>query len=135
VREWPDLAREELAQRRYQAVLLGQWLPVGDPSSLDDLWRSDGVANLASWRNDRADDLLARARATAGVAERRALYAAFQALWAEESPSIPLYYTTFTWLVRDTFQGVDLTPLPDPTQRLALLPTWYLSTTRVFRGW
>jgi peptide/nickel transport system substrate-binding protein len=135
VRDWPSLAREELAQRRFQAVVLGQWLPVADPSVLDDVWRSDGVANLAGWRNERADDLLAQGRLAVGIDERRALYAAFQQVWAAEAPSIPLYYPSLTWVVRTSLHGVDLSALPDGSQRLALLPTWYTHTTRVFRGW
>src|SRR5581483_6227397 len=38
VKAWPELAREELAQRKFQAVLLGQWTPTADPDGLRDLW-------------------------------------------------------------------------------------------------
>jgi len=134
-RDWAELAREELAQRDFQAVVLGQWQPATDPDVLRDVWRSDGVGNLAGWQNPRADELLARGAATTDLAERRAAYTAFQALWADEVPSVPLYYPSLTWAVRTTFQGVDLTHLADASQRLALLPSWYLYTTRVFRGW
>jgi hypothetical protein len=37
--------------------------------------------------------------------------------------------------VRTAYQGVDVTRLMDTSQRLALLPAWYLYTARVFRGW
>jgi ABC-type transport system substrate-binding protein len=134
-RDWAELAREELAQRDFQAVVLGQWQPTTDPDALRDVWRSDGVGNLAGWQNPRADELLARGAATTDAAERRAAYTAFQALWADEVPSVPLYYPSLTWAVRTTYQGVDLTHLADASQRLALLPSWYLYTTRVFRGW
>jgi ABC-type transport system substrate-binding protein len=132
---WAELAREELASRKYQAVLLGQWIPTADPDGLRDLWRSDGVANLAGWRNPRADELLLRGAATTDLGARRAAYADFQRVWAEEVPSVPLYYPLLTWAVRAEFQGVDLAALPDGDQRLSLLPTWYLRTGRVFRGW
>ncbi len=134
-RDWTDLAREDLAQRDFQAVVLGQWQPTTDPDALRDVWGSDGVGNLAGWREPRADALLARGAETRDPAERRAAYAAFQALWAEEVPSLPLYYPSLTWAVRTAYQGVDLTYLPDASQRLALLPSWYLYTMRVFRGW
>jgi peptide/nickel transport system substrate-binding protein len=135
VRPWAELAREELAQRRYQAVLLGQWTPTADPDGLRDQWRSDAVANLAGWRNPRADDLLAQGGTMTDPAMRRAAYTAFQALWAEEVPSVPLYYPLLTWVVRADFQGVDVSALNDGGDRLALLPSWYLQTARVFRGW
>ncbi|HZU04702.1 MAG TPA: peptide ABC transporter substrate-binding protein [Chloroflexota bacterium] len=134
-RPWAELAREELAPQHYQAVLLGQWTPTADPDGLRALWASDGVGNLAGWRQVRADELLAQGATATDQAARRAAYAAFQALWAEEVPSIPLYYVAFTWVVRADLQGVDLAPLWDSSQRLALLPQWYRYTARVFRGW
>jgi peptide/nickel transport system substrate-binding protein len=115
--------------------LLGQWTPTADPDGLRDQWRSDGAANLAGWRNPRADELLDRASATTDPAARRAAYGAFQALWAEEAPSVPLYYPFLTWAVRADLQGVDLTASGDMSARLGLLPAWYLRTQRVFRGW
>ncbi len=135
VRPWEDLLREDLAPKRYQALLLGQWTPTADPDGLRDLWRSDGSANLAQWHHPGADDLLARASAATDRAERRAAYAAFQALWAEEVPSVPLYYPVLTWAVRADLQGVDLTSLADASMRLALVPRWYVQTQRVLRGW
>jgi ABC-type transport system substrate-binding protein len=135
VRPWEDLLREDLAPKRYQALLLGQWTPTADPDGLRDLWRSDGSANLAQWHHPGADDLLARAGAATDRAERRAAYAAFQALWAEEVPSVPLYYPVLTWAVRADLQGVDLSSLADASMRLALVPHWYVQTQRVLRGW
>jgi peptide/nickel transport system substrate-binding protein len=135
LRDWAELAREDLAPRSFQAVVLGQWQPATDPDALHDVWQSDGVGNLAGWQNPRADELLARGAATLEPTERRAAYAAFQALWADEMPSVPLYYPALAWAVRTTYQGVSLAPLVDTSQRLALLPSWYLYTARVFRGW
>ena len=68
-------------------------------------------------------------------AARRAAYADFQRLWADEVPSVPLYYPLLTWALRAEYQGVDLAALPDADQRLSALPAWYLRTARVFRGW
>jgi len=135
VRDWAALARDELAQRRYQAVVLGQWQPLGDPDGLNAIWRSDGVGNLANWKNPRADELLAQADATTDLTARRAAYTAFQKLWAEETPSVPLYYPSLTWALRAELQGVDLAHLGEAAPRLAQLPAWYLRTARVFRGW
>jgi peptide/nickel transport system substrate-binding protein len=135
VKPWVDLAREELAQRKFQAVLLGQWTPTADPDGLRDLWGSDGVANLAGWRNPRADELLLHGAALADPAARKAAYADFQRLWAEEVPSLPLYYPLLTWATRAEYQGVDLAPLPTADDRLGALPAWYVRTSRVFRGW
>jgi len=135
VKPWAELARDELAPRKFQAVLLGQWMPTVDPDGLRDLWGADGVANLAGWRNPRADELLLHGAALVDPAARRAAYADFQRLWAEEVPSLPLYYPRLTWITRAEYQGVDLAPLPTADDRLAALPAWYLRTSRVFRGW
>jgi peptide/nickel transport system substrate-binding protein len=135
VKPWAELARDELATRKFQAVLLGQWTPTVDPDGLRDLWGSDGVANLAGWRDSRADELLLHGAALVDPAARRAAYADFQRLWAEEVPSLPLYYPRLMWVTRAEYQGVDLTPLATADDRLSVLPAWYLRTSRVFRGW
>lgn len=132
---WAELARDELAQRKFQAVVLGQWTPTVDPDGLRDLWGSDGVANLAGWRNPRADELLLHGAALVDPAARGAAYADFQRLWADEAPSVPLYYPLLTWATRAEYQGIDLAPLPTADDRLSALPAWYLRTSRVFRGW
>jgi peptide/nickel transport system substrate-binding protein len=135
VKPWAELARDEVAPRKFQAVLLGQWTPTADPDGLRDLWGSDGVANLAGWRNPQADESLLRGAALVDPAARQAAYADFQRLWAEEAPSVPLYYPLLTWTTRAEYQGVDLAPLPTADDRLGALPAWYLRTSRVFRGW
>ncbi len=135
IKPWAELARDDLATRKFQAVLLGQWTPTVDPDGLRDLWGSDGVANLASWRNPRADELLLHGAALTDRAARAAAYADFQRLWADEVPSVPLYYPPLVWAVRADYQGVDLAPLPTADDRLSALPAWYLRTSRVFRGW
>ncbi len=135
VRPWSELARDAMALRRYQALLLGHWMPTLDPDGLRELWRSDTAANLARWHNPRADELLAQGASAVSLEERRAAYAAFQALWAEETPSVPLYYPYLTWAVRQPLQAVDLAPIADASDRLTILPRWYVDTIRVFRGW
>ncbi len=123
-----------VAPREFQAVLLGQWTPTVDPDGLRDLWGGDGVANLAGWRNPRADELLLHGAALTDPAARGAAYADFQRLWADEVPSLPLYYPRLTWVTRANYQGVDLAPRhrrrspKRPARR-------YVNTSRVFRGW
>lgn len=135
VRPWAELVREELAGGRFQALLGGYWTPRRDPDLLRDLWSAEGAANLAGWRHARADELLARAAATDDPVARLEAYRAFQALWAAEAPSVPLYYPVSGWLAPSGLQGVVVAQLTDPAARLAQLPAWYLRTSRVLRGW
>jgi peptide/nickel transport system substrate-binding protein len=93
------------------------------------------VANLAGWRNPRADELLLHGAALTDTAARGAAYADFQRLWADEVPSLPLYYPRLTWVARADYQGVDLASLATADDRLSVLPAWYVNTSRVFRGW
>ncbi len=63
--------------------------------------------NYANWKSDQADQLMEKARQTNDQAQRRDLYAQWQTLWADELPSIPLYCTTYNYLVSNRVYGVD----------------------------
>jgi peptide/nickel transport system substrate-binding protein len=135
LRPWDELAREELAGGRFQALLGGYWTPRRDPDLLRDLWSTEGAANLAGWHQPRADELLAQGAASDDPATRLEAYRAFQALWAAELPSVPLYYPLSSWLAPSRLQGIEPAALTGPAARLAQLPDWYLRTGRVLRGW
>ena len=135
LRPWAELVREELSGGRFQALIGSYWTPRRDPDLLRDLWASEGTANLARWRSARADELLAQGASSGDAITRREAYRAFQALWAAELPSIPLYYPVDSWLVASALQGIDAASFNGPAERLAQVPAWYLRTSRVLRGW
>lgn len=67
----------------------------------------DNHRNYANWRLNRADEMLEKARSMVDQAERRKLYLQWQEIWAEEVPSIPLYYSTYNYVVSNRVRGVE----------------------------
>jgi peptide/nickel transport system substrate-binding protein len=88
-----------LRSSNYDATLLTVESVLNDPDPYGN-WHSsfaeagDQHTNFANWKLDRADQLLEQARAVVKQDERAKLYLQWQELWAEELPSIPLYYPT-----------------------------------------
>jgi len=128
--------RSEMVYRSYlQWIAAEQW---ADAKRLS--WPVKVFGDLPFMISADSPDVWARQHefrfdATTDLTARRAAYTAFQKLWAEETPSVPLYYPSLTWALRAELQGVDLAHLGEAAPRLAQLPAWYLRTARVFRGW
>ncbi len=96
----------------YDAVLFTVQGEINDPDQYT-AWHSsyadagENHTNYANWRLDRADKLLENARATIVQDDRRKLYGEWQDIFAEEMPSIPLYYSTYTYIVSNRVGGVE----------------------------
>jgi len=126
---WADLLKEYLAPRTYLGALTEQWLLTADPD-VQSLWSSkqigNGGFNFSGMANDRADQLLEEATRTVDTVRRTQLYSEFQDIWAEEIPSIILYYPMFNWGVSRNVQGVRLTVLVDGSSRFRHVSEWYV---------
>jgi peptide/nickel transport system substrate-binding protein len=128
-----SLYREHLMARNYALALYGVWLGTIDPDPWA-LWhssqRQDGF-NFASYSNPRADEALARARATADPSQRFAALSAFQQLWLEDVPSLSLYSPLMFVATPADLLGVRLGITPEPSARFQHLDEWHLHTQRV----
>jgi peptide/nickel transport system substrate-binding protein len=126
------LVREFLLPRKFQAVLYG-WDQGPDPDPYA-AWHSSQVReqgfNLAGFVNQRLDEVLSEARQTTDQERRRALYAEFQQIFAEEVPSILLFYPVYHYYVRDDVKGITLGVLFEPSSRFANVHQWYIKTKR-----
>ena len=122
-----------LVPRNYDAALITFDIP-GDPDQYW-LWHSsqsaEGGFNYAGWENKDVDELLQQARAITNEEQRRALYWRFQEIFAEEVPSLPLFYPVYTYGVNTRVQNVQIGPLNRPADRFANLADWYIITRRV----
>jgi peptide/nickel transport system substrate-binding protein len=127
------LVQDFLTPRRFDAALIG-WELTGDPDPYP-LWHSrqavGGGQNYSGWANDEADALMEQARAITGEEERRALYARFQEIFAEEAPALLLYYPVFTYGVSSRVNNVQIGSLNQPPERFATFADWYIRTRRV----
>ena len=134
---WADLLKEYMAPRTFLAAIAEQWMLTSDPDVYS-LWHSsqigDGGFNFSGFAGERTDRLLEEARRTDDRARRAQLYAEFQELWAEEAPSVVLYYPKFNWAVSRSVKDVRLTALMDGSSRFRHVAQWYVRTKMVPRG-
>ncbi len=123
---------ERLAQHDFQAALAQVFLP-GDPDPYP-LWhlsQIEGGQNYAGWNHDEASRLLEAARTITNQGRRNDFYFQFQQIFAEEVPSLILFYPVFTYGVSEEVYDVQVAPMTIPSDRFRTLPNWYVLTRRV----
>jgi len=123
---------ERLARHDFQAALAQVFLP-GDPDPYP-LWhlsQIDGGQNYAGWNHDKASMLLEEGRAVINQGRRSDFYFEFQEIFAEEVPSIILFYPVHTFGVSQEVKDVQTAPMANPSDRYRTLSDWYLLTRQV----
>ena len=127
------LVGEFLHPRKFEALLIDLELH-GDPDPYP-LWHStqanDEGQNYAGFVDYEVDKLLEEARCTTDSGRRAELYHRFQEIFADEVPSLLLYYPIYTYAVDEEVRGVQLGPLGDPSDRFRNVTEWYILTKRV----
>jgi len=128
-----DLVRNFLLPRRFQAVIYG-WDQGYDPDPYP-AWHSSQVRergfNLAGYTDPYLDRILSEARQTSDLEQRKALYREFQQMFAEEVPSILLFYPVYNYFVDNDVKGVSLGVLFEPSSRFANVHQWYVKAKRI----
>jgi peptide/nickel transport system substrate-binding protein len=131
---WADLLKDYLTPRTFVSALAEQWLLTADPDVYP-LWHStqigNGGFNFAGISNQRVDQILDGARGTVDTAHRKQLYSEFQSLWADEAPSVILYYPKFNWAVSRNIKGMNLNSMVDGSSRFRDVAQWYVKTKMV----
>ncbi|HEX5414170.1 MAG TPA: peptide ABC transporter substrate-binding protein [Chloroflexota bacterium] len=125
---WSTIVSDFLAPHHFEAALTDVYSPSGDPDPYP-FWDSSQIQsglNVANWSNSTADKLLEEARQSSDLATRRADYARFQELFAQEQPSILLYYPVYAYAVPSSLKGVSLDLLLQPADRFATVNEWYI---------
>jgi len=127
-----ELVRDFLLPRRFQAVIYG-WDQGYDPDPYP-AWHSSQVQeqgfNLAGYTDQHLDRILSEARQTSDLEQRKALYGEFQQIFAEEVPSILLFYPVYNYFVDKDVKGVVLGVLFEPASRFANVHQWYVKAKR-----
>jgi peptide/nickel transport system substrate-binding protein len=75
--------------------------------------------------------LLEEGRAITNQGRRSDFYYEFQQIFAEEVPSIILFYPVYTYGVSQDVFDVQLAPMTNPSDRFRTLSNWYVLTRRV----
>lgn len=67
---------------------------------------------------------------TVDLDERARLYRNFQVRFAQELPSLPLFYSVYRYTINEVVQGVRIGSLFNSSDRFATINDWYLVTKR-----
>lgn len=131
---WDVLVSEQLRLRRFDAVLIGWQNLAADPDPYP-YWHSSQATeegfNFAGYVSEDSDRVLEAARLTVDEDERAALYAEFQAYFAEDVPSLLLYQPIYSYAVDATIQGVQIGVIGEAADRFRNIADWYTSTQRM----
>lgn len=128
----PDLL-EAIRSRVFDAVLTEVRLSA-DPDPYP-LWHSTQAAdpgqNFAGFANESADLVMEQARFEVERERRLELYHDFQQIFAEEVPSLVLYYPIYSYAVNTRVEGVQLSPLLYASDRFRNVAEWYKETAEI----
>jgi peptide/nickel transport system substrate-binding protein len=130
---YTSLLNDFLAPRNYQAALADLntvRTPDPDPYLFWHQSEATGGQNYSQWDNRSASEFLENARTQTDFDSRARLYRNFQVVFVKDMPSLPLYYPVYSYGVDSQVQGVQVAPMYDVSDRLALIQEWYLVTRR-----
>jgi peptide/nickel transport system substrate-binding protein len=97
-----------------------------DPYPLWHSTQAESGQNFAGFANEEADLVMEQARSTADLEQRTQLYHAFQQVFAEEVPSLLIYYPIYSYAVDQRVREVQLSPLLHTSQRFRNIKDWYI---------
>ncbi|EKD33480.1 MAG: hypothetical protein ACD_76C00020G0004 [uncultured bacterium] len=124
-----------VSPRNYEMLLTGELLGI-DPD-LYPFWHSSQIAdpglNLALYGNRKADKLLEDARTTTNNDTRIENYKAFQKIFLSDMPAIILYQPTYSYIVPQKIQNIEMQSIVFPDDRFASINSWYIKTKKKFR--
>jgi peptide/nickel transport system substrate-binding protein len=119
--------------RHFDAVLIEVVL-TADPDPYP-WWHSTQIGsqglNFAGFANEEADVLMEEIRSSIDHERRLELFHAFQQLFAEEVPSLLIYYPIYTYAVDTQVKQVQLSPLLHPSDRFRNIADWYVETEEI----
>ena len=126
------LVQDFLRPRRYQAAIYSWDFNGLDPDTYA-IWHSrqrENGLNVSGFADQQMDRLLEDARRTTDLGERARLYREFQARFAQQVPSILLYYPLYTYAVSTKVRDVRLGLMAGPGDRFRNVHEWYVRTRR-----
>ena len=127
-----EAAADSIRNRDFDAALAEIGL-TADPDPYP-LWHStqgQSGQNFSGFSNQDADLVMEESRFTSDPELRTELYRSFQQLFAEEVPSLLLYYPIYSYAVDQRVQGVQLSPMLHSSDRFRNITAWYVETEEV----
>lgn len=130
------MSSEEVNQavrnRDFDAALVQVGLTADpDPYPLWHSTQAEGGQNFSGYASEEADLVMEEIRSSADLEELTELYHTFQHTFAEELPSLLIYYPIYTYAVDARVREVQLSPLFYPSDRFRNIEDWYIETDAV----
>lgn len=126
----PQTFQSRIENGEFQTAIVE--LPLGADPDVYAFWHQDQYPdglNYGGATDDILSELLERARRDNSGINRAQLYARFQRDFIARAIAIPLYYPLYTYVVRDTFDGIQLGFIGSPADRLRNIAEWQLAPT------
>ena len=126
-----DQVVAQLDSRNYQAALIDvdySATPDPDPYPFWSEATATNGQNYPGWVNSTASEYIEQARVISDYDLRTRLYRNFQVLFAEDLPSLPLFFSIYNYAVRDSIQNVSIGSIYDPSDRFNMIGEWYIRT-------
>jgi ABC-type transport system substrate-binding protein len=133
--EISQLEKEIIKPKNYQILLFGQILDsIPDPFPFwHSFFKKEPGLNLASYENEKVDELLEKARQILDEKERAEKYEEFQEILIEDAPVVFLFNPHYLYFVSKKIKGVKGGLISDPSKRFSQIENWYLKTKRILK--
>jgi peptide/nickel transport system substrate-binding protein len=127
-----EILASSVRNRSFDAALIEIGVPADpDPYPLWHSTQAESGQNFAGFASEDADLVMEEARFTTDLERRAELYQAFQQVFAEEVPSLLLYYPIYTYAVDAQVRDVQLSPLLYTSDRFRNIRDWYIQTEEI----
>jgi peptide/nickel transport system substrate-binding protein len=127
-----EAANEAVRSRDFDAALVQVGLTADpDPYPLWHSTQAEAGQNFSGYASEEADVVMEEIRSTADIDELTRLYHSFQHIFAEDVPSLLVYYPIYTYAVDAQVRDVQLSPLFYSSDRFRNIEDWYIQTEAV----
>jgi peptide/nickel transport system substrate-binding protein len=127
-----EAAADSIRNRDFDAALTEIGLTADpDPYPLWHSTQAESGQNFSGFANQDADLVMEDIRFTSDPEQQTELYHTFQRLFAEEAPSLLLYYPIYTYAVDRQVQGVQLSPMLHSSDRFRNISSWFVETEEI----
>lgn len=128
-----EVLTDQIYSRDFDAALTEVGL-LADPDPYP-LWHStqaeESGQNFSGFASPEADQAMEEARLTSDQERRTELYHAFQRIFADEVPSLLLYYPVYTYAVDAQVKQVQIAPMLHTSDRFRNVDDWTMETEEV----
>ncbi|MCL7452347.1 MAG: ABC transporter substrate-binding protein [Anaerolineae bacterium] len=122
-----EVANRFVRTRNFDAALVEVDLTADtDPYPLWHSTQAESGQNFAGFQHEESDLIMEEIRSTTDAERQLELYHTFQQIFAEQVPSLLIYYPIYTYAVDSQVEGVQLAPLLHNSDRFRNAEDWYM---------